>query len=161
MVSLQKWLAQFCCTKKIQELSELNTFKPRKWQYPSYDWSDKGFKSTVVNRALTSALNVGSLKLSLQFLEQEQVYKILFKGVNLIYQSTFKVCVLSSCMFWWIFCYILMRILIHGAKLLKIQWICILWSENFADAESDYMWIQKIRILCTSCVLLCTLYIPT
>ena len=39
---------------KQEELSELNTFKPRQEQYLLFYWSDKGFKGTVVNLTLQS-----------------------------------------------------------------------------------------------------------
>ena len=62
-VSLQKCIEHF----HIQELSELNTFKPLKTTTSSTHgyWSDKGFKNTVVNRALTS-LHLESFEITLK-----------------------------------------------------------------------------------------------
>ena len=58
-----KWLLFDCgfsskvtCAFRLQKdtskLTELDTFKPKKRQYLSHYWSDKGFKGTVVKRAL-------------------------------------------------------------------------------------------------------------
>ena len=43
---------------------KMHSFKKRKYGYVIHTWSDNAFKSTFVNRALTS-LNEGSLEISL------------------------------------------------------------------------------------------------
>ena len=58
MVSLQKLSKQ----ENIWKLSKLNTFNPKNHYIPHY-WSDKDFKVTVVNRALSS-FHGGSLEVT-------------------------------------------------------------------------------------------------
>ena len=52
-------------TARKHTLSQINTLTSRKGQYLPYFGSDKGFKSTVVNRELPS-LHGGSLEITLK-----------------------------------------------------------------------------------------------
>ena len=62
----------------IQELLGLNTFKPRKRQYLSHYWSDKGFTGIVVNWILPSlqgGIRVTEIKLSFSSLSRFYIWK--------------------------------------------------------------------------------------
>ena len=52
--------------KYLKELSELNTFTPKKRQYLPQFWSDKGFKGAVVNWTFNVKLDI-TLKFILKF----------------------------------------------------------------------------------------------